>query len=360
MAGLLPLLQSAIFLGGNVWMHPSPKMPIKWSSDNYNLVIILSIRLQLPFTFGCTWDTNAYKVTNCAVLLGLHTHITAVLFLHADAQKCEISYMAALSTLKWHGELEEIQTNWPIGEFGDFLKIMTYTKQLTWKSWNALILGPAILQEQMDSTFFLLVKVACDSQALPCAIWPKEGPLAWIFLLGISVLWYRQPLVVIISWQYPQPKNQLAFQGRMLTENVAMNIDVDFFKARVSRALEAEMARFGRFGLRWTIGWGTPEQVECSLLHLGVLFSWKFRLTFSLIWGWPKEDGCVEPCKSLSRIDLHTCYSPKSCSRIFEKLCPYVIWPVTRRDAVGNQSNRGGWHPNHHVHITIMYQWWIW
>ena len=27
----------------------------------------------------------------------------------------------------------------------------------------------------------------------------------------------------------------------MLTENVAMNIDVDFFKARVSRALEAEM-----------------------------------------------------------------------------------------------------------------------
>lgn len=107
----------------------------------------------------------------------------------------------------WHGELQEIQTHWPIGDFGvmnkallrDFLKIMTYTKQLKWKSWNVLILGPAILQEQMDSTFFHLVKVACDSQALPCAIWPKEGPLAWIFLLGISVLWYRQPLLVIFN-----------------------------------------------------------------------------------------------------------------------------------------------------------------
>lgn len=61
----------------------------------------LSIRsLQLPFTFDRKWDTNAYKVTNCAVLLGLHGHVTSVLFWHAYAQKCEISYMAALSTLK--------------------------------------------------------------------------------------------------------------------------------------------------------------------------------------------------------------------------------------------------------------------
>lgn len=282
MAGLLPLLQSAIFLGGNVWMYPSPKMPIKWSSDASDLVIILSIRLQLPFTFGCKWDTNAYKVTNCAVLLGLHAHITAVLFLHADAQKCEISYMAALSTLKWHGELQEIQTNWPIGEFRDFLKIMTYTKQLTWKSWNVLILGPAILQEQMDSTFFLLVKVACDSQALPCAIWPKEGPLAWIFLLGISVLRYRQPLVVIISWQYPQPKNikepisipGTNADGKCGDEHrcgLLQSSSVTCFGGRNARA------RFGRFALR------CDPNCWCSVVNIPAIgysnrYTWTSRM----------------------------------------------------------------------------------
>ena len=39
----------------------------------------------------------------------------------------------------------------------------------------------------------------------------------------------------------PATKEPMPVQGRMLTENVAMNIDVDFFKARVSRALEAEI-----------------------------------------------------------------------------------------------------------------------